>query len=65
MKVKFTDVGGSKKSWEATYKDELTYTFLYKQVKRNAAIMSNEISFTEYGEIVAGIRVVGKYEVIE
>ena len=65
LKVKFIDVGRYKRTWEAACKGEITHSWLYKQVKKNATIMSKGIDFTESGAIlVGGVRVVGRYEIV-
>lgn len=61
MKVKFTDVGRNKASWEAECKNELTYHFLLKQVRSRGMINSRDIEFID-GHILAGMRLVGNYE---
>jgi len=62
-KVKFIEVGRSKSNWEAEYRGDLTESWLYKQAKK--ALMSRDIWFTDSGIIFAGIRSVGKFEIIE
>jgi hypothetical protein len=64
MIVKFKDVGRNKKSWEAHCDGELTYKFMYGQVKSNAAIMSSDLEFGDNGTIFAGFRSVGTFEVL-
>jgi hypothetical protein len=64
MKVKFTDVGRLKKSWEVETK-EIDYNFLYRQVKKNGALHSSDLDFYDNGTITAGGRRVGMFEVAE
>ena len=65
MTVKFIEVGRLKKSWDAECKSRaLSYGWLYKQVKNNG-VMSGDITFLKNGTIYAGIRPIGKFEVIE
>ena len=62
-KVRFTEVGRNKKTWEAECKGELTESWLYKQAKK--ALMSKGIEFGANGAIYAGFREVGRFETIE
>lgn len=63
--VKFTNVGRGKKTWTAIKeKGELTYNWLYKQIKEQQALMSSDIDFLDDGTILAGFRDVGKYQII-
>jgi len=64
--VKFVDVGVNKLSWTATCK-EISFDWLYKQIKSKGALMSSEISFyNEHGSgiIYAGLRAVGRFEIV-
>lgn len=63
MIVKFTNVGGNQKSWEANCDGELTEDWLYHQAK--TALGSSNIQFGDKGEIVVGFRIVGKYEIVQ
>jgi hypothetical protein len=60
-KVKFLNVGRNKISWEAECDGEPTYEWMFGQVKK--ALLSNDIDFTDNGEILAGFRTVGEFEV--
>lgn len=69
MEVKFINVGRSKTSWTAKINNisELTYDWLYKQVKKH--LMSTSIDFqfddiSNTGCVYAGVRNVGKFELI-
>jgi hypothetical protein len=65
-RVRFTEVGRNKATWEAECKGELTKSWLYKQAKK--ALMSSGIEFIEFegnGVILAGFRSVGRFEIIE
>lgn len=62
--VKFTDVGGRKMNWEAQLLGELTYEFLYGQIRKKGALYSSGIEFTTDGAIIAGFRTVGRFEVL-
>ena len=62
-RVRFTEVGRNKVTWEAEYKGELTESWLYKQAKK--ALMSSGIEFGDNGVIYAGFRSVGRFEIIE
>lgn len=63
MKVKFKEIGRNKDNWESEC-EELTYEWLYSQVKRY--LMSDNIDFSEDGTVlVGGFRPVGKFEVVE
>lgn len=64
MKVRFINVGKDKKSWEAETDGELSYNWLYGQVKKHSALFSSGIDFYEDGSITAGFRTVGRFEVI-
>jgi hypothetical protein len=64
MLVKFKNVGRNNKSWQAECKGKLTFKFMYDQCKKNAAIMSKDIDFTDDWEIIAGGRKVGTFEII-
>ncbi|MDF2815719.1 MAG: hypothetical protein K0Q81_1919 [Paenibacillus sp.] len=65
MQVKFIDVGRNNKSWEAECNGELTYKFLYGQVKKNGDVVSSGLDFTDDGAILAGFRTIGRFEVLE
>lgn len=52
MQVKFIGVGRNKKSWEAKCEGELSYDWLYVEVKK--ALMSSAIDFSDDGTIFAG-----------
>jgi hypothetical protein len=63
VKVLFFEVGRSKANFEAEYKGELIYEWLYEQVK--PYLMSDTIDFTEDGKIVVGgFRVVGRFQIV-
>lgn len=63
MRIKFVDVGRNKRNWEVECA-ELTYDFMYKQVKSMSGILSQEVDFMDNGSILVGFRSVGKFEVI-
>ncbi|MGE5631350.1 MAG: hypothetical protein ACM3TR_09675 [Caulobacteraceae bacterium] len=62
MKVKFIEVGRSKKTWETECEGELTYEWLYSQAKK--ALFSSNIDFTDDGKIYAGFHNVGRFEIV-
>lgn len=64
MRVKFIDVGRDKKSWEAETDGELTYSWLFGQVKKRGSLLSSGIDFYEDGSITSVFRTVGRYEII-
>ena len=70
MKVEFIDVGMNKKSWSAEISD-LFHEELFKEVKKNGDIMSQNIDFTYDNEtnsgqvIVGGFRIVGTFKVLD
>lgn len=61
-RVRFTEVGRNKATWEAECKGGLTYSWLIKQAKK--ALRSRDIGFGD-GVIYAGFMSVGKFEIIE
>lgn len=63
MIVKFINVGGNQKSWEANCEGNLTEDWMYNQAKK--ALNSSNIQFGDKGEIVVGFRVVGRYELMQ
>jgi len=63
MLVKFIEVGRNKLTWVAKCNGVLTDKWLYFQAR--AALMSRDIEFGETGEIYAGMRNVGRFEIIE
>ena len=67
--VAFESVGAGKVSWKATAK-ELTYKWLYKEVKSIGMVMSRDLDFpydeeTNTGAVVAGFRIIGKFHVVK
>jgi len=60
-KVRFIEVGRNKMSWEAECKGEPTYNWLHKQVKK--VLGSRGIDFSNDGQIYAGLRPVGRFEI--
>jgi hypothetical protein len=62
MKVRFIQVGRNNASWEAECRGELTESWMYNQVKKH--LMSRDIEFGD-GVIYAGLRAVGRFEIIE
>lgn len=68
MTVYFKSVGHSNVNFEAKCDGELTYEWLYKQVKPYC--MSRNIEFlylkkTNQGTILGGMRIIGEFEVKE
>jgi hypothetical protein len=64
MKIKFTDVGRNKQTWEAVCKGQLTYDWMYEQVK--PYILSSNIQFAENGAIVVGdVHTMGQFQIVE
>lgn len=63
MKIKFINVGRNNKNWEIDC-DKITYEFMYKQVKINESLVSENIDFTEDGIILAGGIKAGNFEII-
>lgn len=68
MKVYFENVGHSNASWQAEVKGELTYDWLYKQVKPH--LLSRGIDFYLDGEgkgkiVVGYVRTVGTFRIEE
>lgn len=61
--IKFTNVGGDRKSWGANCDGELTEDWMYDQAK--TALNSSNIQFGDKGEIVVGFRIVGRYEIVQ
>lgn len=64
MQIKFIDVGRNKRNWEVECA-ELTYDFMYGQVKLVGGLLSQDIDFMDDGRIIAGFRTVGKFKVIQ
>lgn len=62
VNVTFTDVGRGKASWSATC-EEVTFDWLYDQVKSKAMVLSTELNFSEEGTIFAGFHPIGKFQV--
>lgn len=60
-KVKFTEVGRGKKTWEEEIADP-SQDFLEAAVMMSGALMSRDIT-CEDGVIYAGLRAVGRYEI--
>ena len=69
MKVFFENVGHSSANWQAELNGELTYEWLYKQVRGKC--MSRDIDFMlekandKKGIIVAGFRTIGTFRIEE
>jgi hypothetical protein len=61
IKVRFSEVGGSKAGWEAVT-DRVTPSWLYDQVKKH--LNSDRIMFLDGRIIGGGFRYAGKYEII-
>lgn len=68
LEVKFENVGRNSANWTARCKgDNLEYTWLYKQVKKNSALGSKTIDFSDPDEsgrgaiYVGGLRQVGTF----
>lgn len=67
MKVIFENVGFGNASWQAELNGELTYEWLYKQVREKC--MSRDIEFmlekedNKKGIIVAGFRTIGTFRI--
>jgi len=64
--VKFIDVGQEKRNWTSTCA-EISFNWLYRQVKSNGALMSGDLSFkNEHGKgtIYEGFCAVGRFEVV-
>lgn len=68
MKVTFEGVGRNKATWTAECA-KLEYEWLYRQVKRNAAVLSADLDFVEVGvgvgRIFAGMRPIGMFRFSE
>lgn len=64
-RVKFINVGREKKNWEAECEGDLTYQWLFGQVKKQRALVSNDIDFYKDGRITAGFRTVGRFEIVK
>lgn len=64
MIVRFIEVGRNKKTWEAECAGEPDYKFLNGQVRKNGALMSSFLDFDDDGAIRAGLRTVGRFEVL-
>lgn len=65
MKVEFHDVGRSKSNWSAECK-EITYNWLYNQVKAHGVLSSSSLDFeydeeNDVGKIYAGFYVIGTF----
>ncbi len=69
MKIRFSNVGRDKKTWEDEIpldsEGYLAERQMYASVKRQSALMSADIDFSDSGEIYAGGRNVGKWEIVE
>ena len=64
MKVKFIDVGRKGANWTAECLDkELTDDWLLNQVRPH--LLSSYIDFHESGNISAGFRTVGRFEILK
>jgi len=67
MKIKFSEIGRNKNTWETECNGELCYEWLYDQVKKYGYVMSDNLNFlkTKNGGIVlAGMHTIGKFEKI-
>lgn len=62
-KVKFSDVGRNKRTWEEEIADP-SQDFLEAAVMMSGALMSRDIACLD-GKIFAGMRSVGTYEIAE
>ena len=68
MKVYFENVGRNKATWQAEVKGELTYEWLYNQVKPYLASRGIDFFLDEVGKgeiLVGGIRTVGTFRIEE
>ena len=67
--VKFIDVGRDKKCWEEVLMTDedgcIPDHRLMKSIRKQKALASRYPEFVEDGLIVAGCRVVGRFEVVE
>lgn len=63
MNVIFNNVGREKKTWVARCEGEVTYDWMYRQVKKHGMVMSRDIDFTDSGKILAGMRPIGEYNI--
>ncbi len=62
VRVTFTNVGPSRKSWSEDLPRPLTHHSLYAAVKRQHALGSSDIEFAENGGIYVGmVRRVGSW----
>ena len=63
IRVKFIEVGRGNKTWEADCPNEITYQWLYNQVKSRGGVMSSNLFFSDSGTIFAGFHPIGKFEI--
>jgi hypothetical protein len=64
VRVRFSDVGPSKQTWEADI--PLTFSALVKQIRKHHALGSRDLLFDlDAKAIYAGVRKVGRVEVLD
>lgn len=66
MKVHFSNVGYGNRSWTAECKGELTYEWLYNQIKPFVKSRDIEFRYDEYtglGLIFGGLHTIGGFQI--
>jgi hypothetical protein len=53
--VHFVDVGRNKETWSVTLPRPLTHHALYREVRKNGRLLSQDIEFTDDGGIYVGL----------